>query len=114
VSAVHTPRRAQKENRQIVTVVLLVGLLFTSAIAYLIVKPDRETCRNAINTEVTRALMEDKDVTTWATEHDAEVKKRLRWPCRFQSDIEMKTIASEVLGARWQELLAKGLEEAFN
>jgi hypothetical protein len=97
--------------RGVIAAVAVGGVLFVSAVGYMVAGPDREACKTAISAEVTRALDEGKDAS--GAENDAAIKRRLRWPCRFQSDESTSALAHEVLNERMPEIFLRSLGEAF-
>jgi hypothetical protein len=100
----------QQINYQRVVIFLAVCIVLGAA--FLVLKPDRDACVEAVGREVDAIIASDQPADASSFESE-EVRSRLRWPCRFQYEQDMEAIGREVMASRWPELLAKGLSEAF-
>jgi hypothetical protein len=83
------------------------SLLLLGLAGYLVVKPNRAECKAAVTQVFDQAMVSDRQVD------EAAVKAQVRWPCRGQSDADMKAIGSEVMAEQLPEILGKALEKAF-
>jgi hypothetical protein len=80
-----------------------------------VVKPDRrEACKTAIGGVADTMLASDKPIDQWREPAAAELRARLSWPCRFQSDAELKAIGKEVFASKLPEIVVRALTEAFS
>ena len=97
--------------RRIAAAVLL-GVLLLGFAVWQVLQPDRDACKAAVNAEVTMALASDQTIEQWGKAHDADIKRRLRWPCRFQSEYKVKLIYAEVINLHMFDMFGKSFGEA--
>jgi hypothetical protein len=106
-----TPRKVPL--RWIVAAVVAAVLVLGFA-AFLVVKPDREACKAAIGAEVDTMLANDKPIEQWEEPNADELRARVSWPCRFQSDAQLEAIGREVFSERFPEIMTRAFTEAFS
>jgi len=97
-------RRSWGPLRWIVVAVVAAVLVLGFA-AFLVVKPDREACKTAIGAEVDTMLANDKPIEQWEEPNADELRARVSWPCRFQSDAQLEAIGREVFSERFPEIM---------
>ena len=95
--------------------IIAIGLLVLGAIAWAVAAPDREACKSALGREIDAMLASNQPIESWEDDPklQARIKARVTWPCRFQSESDMESIAGEVIMARLPQVLARSLGEAF-
>jgi hypothetical protein len=95
--------------------VIAIGLLVLGAIAWAVAAPDREACKSALGREIDAMLASNQPIESWEDDPklQARIKARVTWPCRFQSESDLESIAGEVIMARLPQVLARSLDEAF-
>ena len=97
----------------IVGAVVVAGVMLLAIVGWVVAGPDREACRVAVNTELSKVLATDGPVGDPSLQDDAALRARLAWPCRFQSDAQMDDITRQVVNERMPEIFLKGLGDAF-
>jgi hypothetical protein len=95
--------------------VVAISVLVLGAIAWAVAAPDREACKSAVGREIDAMLASDQPIDSWKDDRklQARIKARVTWPCRFQSESDMESIAGEIIMARLPQVLARSLDEAF-
>jgi hypothetical protein len=82
--------------------VIAIGLVVLGAIVWSVGGPDREACKSAVGKEIDALLASNQPMDSWKDDSklQARIKTRVTWPCRFQSDSDLESIAAEVGGRR--------------
>ena len=112
------PQRAlaptPKSPAPYIVAAIAAAVLVLTAAVFLVVKPDREACKTAIGGVADTMLASDKPIDQWQEPTAAELRARLSWPCRFQSDAELEAIGKEVFASKLPEIMVRALTEAFS
>jgi hypothetical protein len=90
-------------------------LIVLGAIAWVVAGPDREACKSALGREIDAMLASNEPIENWEDDPklQAHSKARVTWPCRFQSESDLESIAGEIIMARLPQILGRSLGEAF-
>ena len=111
------PQRAmtpEKGPLRWIVAAVVAAVLVLGFAAFLVVKPDREACKAAIGAEVDTMLANDKPIEQWEEPNADELRARVSWPCRFQSDAQLEAIGREVFSERFPEIMTRAFTEAFS
>ena len=68
--------------------------------------------KTAIGGVADTMLASDRAIDQWQEPSAAELRARLSWPCRFQSDAELEAIGKEVFASKLSEIMAQAVTEA--
>jgi hypothetical protein len=95
--------------------VIVIGLIMLGTIAWVVAGPDREACKSAVGREIDAMLSSNQSIDSWKdnSKLQARVKARVTWPCRFQSESDMESIAGEIIMARLPQIFSRSIDEAF-
>jgi hypothetical protein len=115
-----TPRlRPARPNRRprwpFIAGVVAIGLIVLGAIGWAVAGPDREACKAAVGREIDAMLASNQPIDSWKDDPklQARIKARVNWPCRFQSESDMESIAGEIVMGRLPQILGRSLDEGF-
>jgi len=99
----------------LITGVVAIGLFVLGAIAWAVAAPDREACKSALGREFDAMLASNQPLDRWKDDPklQARLKAQVTWPCRFQSESDLESIAGELLMARLPQILGRALDETF-
>jgi hypothetical protein len=95
--------------------IIAIGLIVLGTVAWVVAGPDREACKSALGKEIDAIMASDQPIDNWRDDPKLQtrLKARVTWPCRFQSESDLESIAGEIIMARLPQIFARSLDEAF-